>query len=101
VVAAKTKVAVDAGLKVIACVGEKLEHREAGQTEKVRGMGLVGFGLNSNPVGARVGRALDPLLMLTGLALFLQMVLAQLGAIAGKLAVQDWAKVYLYLCLCG
>lgn len=43
-VAAKTKVAVDAGLKVIACVGEKLEHREAGQTEKVgKGGGWVKF----------------------------------------------------------
>lgn len=36
VVAAKTKVAVDAGLSVMACVGEKLEQREAGQTEEVR-----------------------------------------------------------------
>ncbi len=36
VVAAKVKVAVDAGLKVMACVGEKLEQRESGQTEEVR-----------------------------------------------------------------
>lgn len=48
-------------------------------------------------------RAFDPLLtlMLTGLAFYLQVVLAQLGAIAGKLAVEDWAKVCLCLCLCG
>ncbi|GAB5031624.1 triosephosphate isomerase [Nannochloropsis oceanica] len=35
VVATKTKVAVDAGLHVMACVGEKLEQREAGQTTEV------------------------------------------------------------------
>ncbi len=55
VVATKTKVAVDAGLSVMACVGEKLEDREAGKTTDV--------------------------------------VLTQLGAIAAKLAREDWAKV--------
>ncbi|TFJ88610.1 hypothetical protein NSK_000179 [Nannochloropsis salina CCMP1776] len=35
VVATKTKVAVDAGLHVMACVGEKLEQREAGKTTEV------------------------------------------------------------------
>ena len=35
VVSAKTKVAVDAGLSVMACVGEKLEEREAGKTTDV------------------------------------------------------------------
>jgi hypothetical protein len=35
VVATKTKVAVDAGLNVMACVGEKLEQRESGQTMEV------------------------------------------------------------------
>jgi len=34
-VAVKTKVAVDAGLNVMACVGEKLEQREAGTTNEV------------------------------------------------------------------
>ena len=31
----KTKYALDTGLKVIACIGEKLEQRQAGQTEEV------------------------------------------------------------------
>ena len=35
IVAKKTKVALDAGLKVILCVGETLEEREAGETTKV------------------------------------------------------------------
>jgi len=35
IVAAKTKAALDAGLKVILCVGEKEEQREAGKTDEV------------------------------------------------------------------
>jgi len=31
----KTKYALSQGLKVIACIGEKLEEREAGKTEEV------------------------------------------------------------------
>ena len=34
-VADKTKYALDNGLKVIACIGEKLEERQAGKTEEV------------------------------------------------------------------
>ena len=36
-VALKTKVAVSGGLSVMACVGEKLEERDAGKTLEVRG----------------------------------------------------------------
>jgi len=31
----KTKIALEAGLKVIACIGEKLEHREANTTNDI------------------------------------------------------------------
>ena len=31
----KTKYALSVGIKVIACIGEKLEEREAGKTEEV------------------------------------------------------------------
>lgn len=34
-VAKKTKLALESGLKVIACVGETLEDRESGNTNKV------------------------------------------------------------------
>lgn len=35
VVASKTRIALDTGLKVIACIGEKLEERESNETMKV------------------------------------------------------------------
>ena len=45
---AKTRAALDAGLKVILCIGEKLEQREAGQTDAVNiaqlYYGLAGVG---------------------------------------------------------
>lgn len=34
-VAQKTRVAIDAGLKVILCIGETLQQREAGETNKI------------------------------------------------------------------
>ena len=34
-VATKTRAAIDAGLKVILCIGETLEQRELGQTSQV------------------------------------------------------------------
>jgi len=57
VVATKTKIGVDTGLKVIACIGEKLEQRKSGETMNV--------------------------------------VLAQVSAIASKLAPEDWSKIVL------
>jgi len=41
---AKTKSALDAGLEVILCVGEKIEQREAGQTHQIN-MGQLAYGL--------------------------------------------------------
>jgi len=57
VVALKTKIGIDTGLSIIACIGEKLEQREAGQTMDV--------------------------------------VLAQVAAIASKLTPEDWSKIVL------